>query len=171
MKRFAIAISLIGAALFGCAQPKDEFTTLILVRHAEKENDGTKDPGLTAEGKARAADLVKILGETKIDAVYSTNYKRTMSTVEPLAAAKGLSILTYNPMKGEEMDRILQAHAGATIVICGHSNTTPWVANYFLDKEELADFKDSDYDNLIILSVLKKGNTKVTLLNYGNPTN
>lgn len=171
MKKFAIAICLLGAVLIGCAQPKDKITTLILVRHAEKENDGTKDPGLTAEGKARAADLVKILGETKIDAIYSTNYKRTRSTVQPLAAAKGISILTYDPMKGEEMDKILQAHAGATIVICGHSNTTPWVANYLLDKEELADFKDSDYDNLIILSVLEKGHAQVTWLNYGNPTN
>lgn len=171
MKKIAIVLFLVSVALYGCTQPKDEITTLILVRHAEKANDGTKDPGLTADGEARAADLVKMLGETKIDAIYSTNYKRTMSTVQPLAAVKGLSILTYEPMKGEEMDKILQQHAGATVVISGHSNTTPWIANYFLGQEELTDFKDSDYNNLIILSVLKKGNAKVTWLNYGNPTN
>lgn len=171
MKKILIALILLSTTLSGCTQSKDEITTLILVRHAEKANDGTKDPELTPEGEARAADLVKILGETKVDAIYSTNYKRTMSTVQPLATAKGLSILTYEPMKGEVMDNILHKHAGATVVICGHSNTTPWVANYFLDKEELDDFKDSDYDNLIILTVLKKGNAKVTWLNYGRPVN
>ena len=168
MKKITIALFLVGTTLFGCTQPKDEITTLILVRHAEKANDGTKDPGLTAEGETRATDLLRMLRETKVDAIYSTNYKRTMSTVQPLATARGLSILTYEPMKGEEMDKILLEHAGATVVISGHSNTTPWVINYFLGEKEVADFNDSDYDNLLILSVITKGNAKLTWLNYGN---
>ncbi len=171
MKKIILTLFIASAALHGCAQSGNEMTTLILVRHAEKENDGTKDPGLTETGKARAGALVKLLGETKIDAVYTTNYKRTMATVQPLATAKGLSLLTYEPMKGEEMDKILQKHAGATIVLCGHSNTTPWVANYFLGEDSISDFNDSDYDNLIVLTVLKKGAAKVTWLNFGNPSN
>ena len=108
MKKTAIFIILLSAALIGCAQPKHEITTLILVRHAEKDNDGTKDPGLTDEGKDRANQLVSILRETQINAIYSTNFKRTMSTIQPLAQAKGLAITTDDPMKGEEMDKILK---------------------------------------------------------------
>ena len=125
---------------------------------------------MTEEGVARAAELVMIFDETQIDAIYSTAYKRTIATVEPLAGAKGLTISNYEPMNGEAMDKILQDNLGKTVVISGHSNTTPWVANYFLGSESLADFKDSDYDNIIILTVLAKGNAKVTWINFGKKT-
>ena len=167
MKKVILFILLL-SALASCTSAQDKITTLILVRHAEKANDGSKDPALTENGLARAEELVRILKETKIDAIYSTPFVRTMATVQPLATAKGLSIVTYEPMKGEEMDRVLEKHNGETIVISGHSNTTPWVINYFLGEKEVADFSDSDYDNLLILSVITKGNAKLTWLNYGN---
>lgn len=176
MKNISVVIGLLCYIAIGCGTQQSEppsqndITTLILLRHAEKENDGTKDPGLTEEGIARASELVRVFDETQIDAVYSTAYKRTTATVEPLAGAKGLTISNYEPMNGEAMDKILQANAGKTVVISGHSNTTPWVANYFLGNESLSDFKDSDYDNIIILTVLAKGNAKVTWINYGEKT-
>ncbi len=74
-------------------------------------------------------------------------------------------------MKGEEMDRILDKYRGLTVVICGHSNTTPWVANYFLETTQYPSFEDSDYDNLIVLSVVAKGQTKATWINYGKTSN
>jgi hypothetical protein len=45
------------------------------------------------------------------------------------------------------------------------------VANYFLGAETYPDFKDSDYDNIMVLSVIEKGNAIVTWLNYGVATN
>jgi broad specificity phosphatase PhoE len=152
------------------AQP---ITTFILIRHAEKASAGemskgmdTKDPELSEAGRQRALRLAAMLKETKVDAIYSTNYKRTMSTVTPLATAKGITILTYEPKKSEVVDEMLKEYAGGTVVICGHSNTTPWMANYLTGKDELKDFDDSDYDNVLLVEVLEKGKAKVVWLKY-----
>jgi 2,3-bisphosphoglycerate-dependent phosphoglycerate mutase len=143
-----------------------EITTIILIRHAEKISDGSKDPDLTDAGKARALRLADVLKDTKVDAIYSTAFKRTQNTVAPLALSKGLSVLPYQAMKGEVIDEIIKNFAGKTILICGHSNTTPWTINYLLGKEEYKDFADSDYDNLVIVSLTEKGKGKTTWLTY-----
>jgi broad specificity phosphatase PhoE len=176
MRKIILACTLLSALLVGCTQPPQQqeqptITTFILVRHAEKADDGTKDPPLTDDGVIRANDLAKMLNETKIDAIYSTPYKRTQQTVKPIADAMGRTLLAYDPMKGEVMDSIFNAHRGGTVLISGHSNTTPWVANYFLGAETYPDFKDSDYDNVMVLSIIEKGNATVTWLNYGASTN
>jgi 2,3-bisphosphoglycerate-dependent phosphoglycerate mutase len=146
-----------------CAQ---QVTTFILVRHAEKVSDGSKDPELTEAGKARALALTKFFKEVKIDAIYSTGFKRTQNTVTPLAMSKNLPISSYEAMKGDEIDQMLKKFPGGTIVISGHSNTTPWVANYLLGKEEFKDFDDNDYDNMLIVDVIDKGRAKATWFTY-----
>ena len=145
-----------------CAQT----TTFILLRHAEKASDGSKDPELSDAGKARALSLANLLKEIKVDAIYSTQFKRTESTVAPLAMSKGLTIMAYDAMKGEVIDQMVSKYPGGTIVVCGHSNTTPWTANYILGKEQYKNFDDADYDNVLIVYVVEKGNAKVTWLTY-----
>lgn len=171
MKKIIIAFAFLSVFFVGCTNTPQTITTFILVRHAEKADDGTKDPPLTPDGKIRADELAKVLKETNLDAIYSTTFKRTQETVAPAANSKNLSVLAYEAMKGEEMDRILEAHKGGTVLISGHSNTTPWVANYFLGNEAYPDFRDSDFDNILILSILEKGNASVTWMSYGIPTN
>jgi 2,3-bisphosphoglycerate-dependent phosphoglycerate mutase len=142
-------------------------TTFILVRHAEKGIDDPKDPELSEAGKQRAQRLVNVLKETKVDAIYSTAYKRTRNTVAPLALAKGLSVSNYDPSKKEEIDMMLQNFAGGTILVVGHSNTVPGLANYLTGKTDFQNFDDSDYDNLIIVTVIEKGkNAKAVWLTY-----
>lgn len=149
-----------------------QITTFILIRHAEKatgdemKNMDAKDPDLSEAGRQRAQRLAAMLKETKIDAIYSTSYKRTQHTVAPLASAKGIAVIAYEPKKGDVIDEMLKKHAGGTIVVCGHSNTTPWVANYLLGKEELKDFDDSEYGNVLVVEVTEKGRGKLVWLRY-----
>lgn len=138
--------------LFVCASASAQ-TTFILVRHAEKES-GANDPGLSQEGQQRALALVKILEKQKIDAIYSTNYNRTKNTVKPLADAKGIAIQTYE--KEPDVTKMT-----GTVVICGHSNTIPALANKLLGKEQFKTFEDSDYGNLLIIN-----GSSVTHLRY-----
>ncbi|MBX2942936.1 MAG: histidine phosphatase family protein [Cyclobacteriaceae bacterium] len=167
MRKTLLVFALLSALFAGCTPAPQTITTFILVRHGEKADDGTKDPDLTADGASRANELARVLSETDIDAIYSTPYKRTHETVEPTATAKGLPILDYAAMEGEEMDKILNAHRGGTVVISGHSNTTPWTVNYFLGSETYPEFESSDFDNIMVLSIIEKGNAKLTWLNYG----
>jgi hypothetical protein len=71
-------------------------TTVIFVRHAEKALVPTDDPGLNEAGKRRAAELARQLVDADVvagvDAIYSTAYRRTEETVQPVATALGLPI-------------------------------------------------------------------------------
>lgn len=157
--------------LITTARAQQPITTVILVRHAEKASDGTKDPDLSPEGMKRAEALVALLRETPVTAIYTTNYKRTRNTVMPLATAKNHTPEVYDPSNPAELDRILVAHPGETIVIVGHSNTIPAMANALTGTRQFSDWKDSDYDNVLIVSVVEKGKTaSVTWLTYGVAT-
>lgn len=150
----------------------DVLTTFILIRHAEKEGQNAmassnKDPKLSVEGLKRAEKLVTLFTNSEISAIYSTPFIRTKSTVEPLAQSKSLSVLEYTPQKLDQIDKMLSDHSGKTIVVCGHSNTIPKIANYLTRSERFKDFDDSDYGNILIVTVSSdQKNSTVTWLRY-----
>ena len=163
MKKIFVLIFLV-ASTPSWAQ---ESTTFILVRHAEKVLDGTSDPGLTTEGKERANNLLALLQKTTITTIYSTNYKRTKMTIEPLTEAKKLEIDIYDPKNLKEFSsRLLNDDSGGTVVISGHSNTTPALANLLLGEEKFKQFADDDYGNLLILVVDRNNNGKLLHLRF-----
>jgi broad specificity phosphatase PhoE len=157
---FAFLLMALGASA------QSTLTTFILVRHAEKKADGSKNPELTEEGEKRAQNLVTLLQNTPVAAVYSTDYIRTRSTVEPLATTRSLPVKTYEPFKKEPIDKMLTEYAGKTVVICGHSNNIPWIANYLQGTESIKDFADTDYGNMLILTVTTAGHASVTWLRF-----
>lgn len=166
MKKLALLCSiLVLATTFTVAQK--QITTFILVRHAEKGDDGTNDPDLKPEGVERAARLTQMLAETFVEAIYSTAFKRTLSTVAPLAAAKNLEVKIYDAFKEAEIEKMIRKHSGGTVVVSGHSNNIPWIANLLIGKEQYQPFKDNEYGNLLVVSVAEKGKVaKVTWLTY-----
>lgn len=141
-------------------------TTFILVRHAEKENDGTRDPELSSAGKERAIKLAELFAKANINGIYSTPYKRTRSTAVPLAKAKSLDIQDYEGKKLEDIDQMLKAHKGGIVLVVGHSNTIPTIANYLTGENSFKDFADSEYGNLLLVTLTEIGKAKVTWLTY-----
>lgn len=163
MKKFFFVLLVV----VSCQNEPAELTTFILVRHAEKVADGSKDPALTQEGEARANRLLSLFEEAKISAIYSTNYIRTQKTVQPLADKKGLEIKAYdweNPV--QMLEGMIIEHGGGIIMISGHSNTTPVLANLLLGDEAYSQFDDSDYSNLIIITTTEVGKGQVTHLRF-----
>lgn len=138
-------------------------TTFILVRHAEKEGTG-KDPVLTKEGEERSRALVQLFDKQKIDAIMSTNFNRTRNTVEPIAKAKGINTQIYGSMNEPDVVKLIDA--GGTVLICGHSNTIPALANLLLGKNQFANYEDSDYGNILIITTSAIGKATVTHLKY-----
>lgn len=160
-------ICIYALAFPGCTNSSPTVTTFILVRHAEKANDGTEDPDLNAAGLGRADRFATLLKESSIDAIYATNYKRTRNTVIPLATAKNLEVESYESFKNDEIERILTKHKGGTVVMCGHANNIPWTANLLSGKEDFEDYKESEYSILLIVSVVEKGKVaKITRLDF-----
>jgi phosphohistidine phosphatase SixA len=144
---------------------QEKLTTIMLVRHAEKEVSADKDPELSSAGRQRASKLAEMLSKTHLDAIYSTHFKRTEQTVAPVAQQHQLSIINYQG-KPEEVDSMLSKHRGQTLLICGHSNTIPSFVNRLVGKEEYKTFDDADYGNFIVVTLSDANSSKATWLRY-----
>ena len=136
--------------------------TLYLVRHAEKQADGSRDPNLTEAGEQRAKYLAAWLKDQEIDDIWSSGYRRTTGTAQPLATELGLLLNIYDPRdQSVLLERLLDRRDNALVV--GHSNTIPELAR-MLCGCTIADMDESEYDRLIVVSVAA-GKTAVKTLN------
>jgi len=129
-------------------------TTYYLIRHAEKNrNDSSnKDPELNASGQKRAQLWRNYFKNIKLNAIYSTNYKRTLQTAAPTAEAKDLIIQNYDPNELYS-EAFQKSTRGQSILIVGHSNTTPAFANAVLGTSTYPDIEDHVNSNLYILTI------------------
>lgn len=148
----------------------DSATTVFLVRHAEKVLDGSDDPDLAPEGKARANELMYILQHVKLDAIYSTPFKRTQQTVLPAAEDKNLKIQNYQPDERGFLEKVLSAHPRGAVLIVGHSNTIPDLANELAGRREFKNLNDGTYDNLFIAQVFPDTPSKIIRMRFGAHT-
>ena len=155
---------------YGSYTNQDSATTLILVRHAEKVKDGSNDPILTPEGEARADELMYILKHVELSAIYSTPYKRTKQTVLPTAKDKNLEIQNYKPGDKDFLEKVLNSNSGKTVLIVGHSNTIPTLANELAGQKDYNDLNDATYDNLFFAQIHSNGQTKIIRMRFGTHT-
>jgi broad specificity phosphatase PhoE len=97
-------------------------STVILVRHAEKnEHPPGGDAGLATKGLVRARELARVLEGARVRAVYASQYGRTRLTAEPLAAAIGDSVRTYDAKHLDALAaRVRKEGQGGTVVLVGH---------------------------------------------------
>ena len=151
-------------------EEQDSITTLFLVRHAEKDGTVWEDPGLTPAGTARADELAYILKHVKLDAIYSTPFARTKLTVQPTAEEKGLEVKLYKPNDKDFVKNVLDEHPGGSLLIVGHSNTIPRLANQLAGRTDFNDLDDATYDNLFIASVPAEGKPVVIRMRFGTHT-
>ena len=76
----------------------DDAFTLYLVRHAEKQADGSNDPALTPAGQQRAQHLAGWLQDKDVGDVWTSDYNRTRSTAAPVLFSRpGLALKFYDP--------------------------------------------------------------------------
>ena len=126
-------------------------TTIYFIRHAEKV-DSSKNPDLSSVGLERAAHWGKIFSETTFDAIYSTDFKRTKQTATPTAENKKLDITLYDP-KSLDFDKFKTDNLGKTILVVGHSNTTPDFVNKLINQNVYAAIEDTTFGNLYIVTL------------------
>lgn len=149
-------------------------TTVIFVRHAEKSTMPADDPSLNEAGRQRAAELARQLVDADvvagIDAIYSTSYRRTEETVQPIATALGLPITPYDASNTETiMDEIVRAHKGKIVLVVGHSNTVPALIGNMGASKNVPEISENEYDNIYVVSIPWFGKTKTIRLRYGAP--
>jgi 2,3-bisphosphoglycerate-dependent phosphoglycerate mutase len=167
MKRTALLLVLVfTTSVASAATPA--ITTVILVRHAEKAG-ASGDVPLSPAGIDRANELVRVLAGTSIAAIYETPYMRTEQTAAPLATAhhvKPVDVAVNETYARDVVAAILRDHKGDTVVVVGHSNTTPDVIKQLGIANPPA-MADSEYDNLYIVSLAEGAAPKLIALKFG----
>jgi alpha-ribazole phosphatase len=76
---------------------------ILFIRHAETEMAGRycghSDPELNAQGRAQLTKLTHLLAKDAIDAVYSSDLRRSTSTAESIAAARHITVVLRPPLR------------------------------------------------------------------------
>lgn len=149
-------------------------TTFILLRHAEKDVSPTADkrnPDLSEAGKKRAESLFSVIKKYKPQEIFSTIYLRTRATATPLAFQLfppfRLQIQFYDSTEQETfLEKLLQTKSRCVVVV-GHSNSVPALANLLLKENKYKDLAESEYNKIFIVEVNRKKNTaKSEIIEY-----
>lgn len=169
----AAVLASVGAVLLTLPEARpaqaaqaQETLEIWLVRHAEKADD-SRDPALSADGRARARLLASLLEGEGIGRIHSTDYRRTRSTAQPLAEALGIEVESYDPTELEAFADRLHAAGGVHLVV-GHSNTTPDLVEA-LGGEPGTPVDEDEYDRLYRVWVDGNGNLRSELRRFGEP--
>lgn len=94
-------------------QKEQKTTEVFLVRHAQSvlnlrdifSSDPKNDIGLSAEGKAQAKKLAQRLRREKITAIYSSDLRRCVETIKPLADLNGYKIFLDKELREHDMGK------------------------------------------------------------------
>ena len=151
---------------FAQNENSSDATTIYLIRHAEKErtNPNDRDPSLTQDGLGRAVRWAEVLKNVPLAAVYSTDYKRTRQTASPSALKNQLELKLYDP-RNFNISELKELYKGKSVLVVGHSNTTPFMANALLGKNVYKQIDDNNNGNLYIVTINpNNGETNSSLL-------
>ncbi|WP_052158183.1 SixA phosphatase family protein [Lacinutrix jangbogonensis] len=160
MKKLLLIILLF--VCFGCkntSEEKTDTTTYYLIRHAEKDKSdpSNKNPKLIEKGLKRAKNWSNHFKKVDFDAIYSTNYKRTIETALPTATHQDLEITSYNP-RTLDIKAFLEKTKNQTVLIVGHSNSTPAFVNKMIGEEKY-DTIDETINSKLFMVTINKGKT------------
>lgn len=138
-------------------------TTVILVRHAEKNTEFLgEDPPLNADGERRALALEHALRDAGI---YVTKYRRSHDSAVPLGRTLGESLRVVHETP-ELVKRLCADHAGDTVLVVGHSDSVPQVIEG-LGGPKAKDLGPVGYDGMWIVTFGRHAPAHVMKLHYG----
>jgi broad specificity phosphatase PhoE len=146
-----LACTLVLAAL--AVAPGGAQRAIIVVRHAERaevQPGSSNDPPLAAQGEARAERLASMLRGAGVSAIYSTAFRRTLATAQPLAAATKVPVSRMPPTADTLVAMLRAKHPDGVVLVVGHSNTVPEIPQKLGHAEPIA-IADDEFDNLFIV--------------------
>ena len=145
-------------------------TTVIVIRHAEKESV-EPDPALSEAGQARAMLLVRMFGDAqgagRLDAIYVSPALRSRATAAPLAARLGLTPIVAPADDPKALaHRALRENSGKRVMIVGHSNTVPALVAILSGRDDIPKMDEHDFSTMYIVTVPSVGRANVLRLSY-----
>jgi broad specificity phosphatase PhoE len=96
-------------------------TTVVLLRHAERQSLLEADSPLSDAGRRRAQFLVAQLEPFRPAALYASDLQRTQQTLAPTAARLGQQLrVRPKDASGALAGELLREHRGETVLVCWH---------------------------------------------------
>ena len=135
-------------------KPGEGCSNIYLIRHAEKlkTDKSDSDPDLNKNGFLRAVNWKNYFSDKNISRIYSTNYKRTIKTVKPLAENNSLEIILYS-FNDIIYEAFLKSSIGENTLVVGHSNTIPDFVNNLINEDYYDQIDELNNSNLYIVSL------------------
>jgi 2,3-bisphosphoglycerate-dependent phosphoglycerate mutase len=150
MKKHIVFLLLFGFQIhFG----QNKTTQYYFIRHAEKA-DSSKNPDLSEKGLERALEWKALFSAIQFDAVYSTDFKRTLQTIHQIVVENDQLLKLYNPQI-LDIETFKKETKGKTILIVGHSNTIPKMVNQLIKENKYGDIAENQFGNLYIVTLLE----------------
>jgi broad specificity phosphatase PhoE len=146
MKTLALFLSVFVSVSIASAQP-----VVVIVRHAEKASNGGNDPDLSSAGRARADALARILKDSGITAIFTSEFKRTQETAAPIAKSAGVVSTVVAAKDTDALVAKLHQLNGNALVV-GHGNTIPNIIKA-LGFNSSINIPDADYSELLIITL------------------
>lgn len=85
-----------------------------------------QDPQLSVNGKQRASELARILSNAGVTHLFSSQFRRSKSTLQPLAEKTGGEIVIIRAQQSaDQVEALRDLPPGSVAVVAGHSNTIP----------------------------------------------
>jgi phosphohistidine phosphatase SixA len=144
----------------------ENYHTLVLTRHAEKESS-KGDPKLTKAGYERAENLKNILLPLNPERCYTTSPARCVLTTMPLAKAIKSPNAHYQAKDYYSLfDTVIKEHKTKRALIVGHSNTIPEMLNLLIGEKQYDEFDESEYSRLFLVVTKGLGDSEIMELTY-----
>ncbi|MCW8935548.1 MAG: histidine phosphatase family protein [Gammaproteobacteria bacterium] len=161
---YPVSLISISVIVFLCWWYCFSITTIIFVRHADRDGD---NDALTQAGTDRASELLHVAEKAGITAIYHSGANRTRLTVTPLSNALGVA-MTEIADPQMTIDDIFSNHRGQTVIVAGHSNTVPQMIE-LAGGPAMPNISHNEYDNLFVLTHGYRWfvSTKLLNLQYG----
>ncbi len=164
---FALAVLAAASVTFWA---RVSSTTVVVVRHAEKQLGTIEDPPLTPEGDDRAQRLAGLFGERSpvgaVRAIYATSTRRAQATAAPLATRLGLEVRAADDPPAALARRVRREQHGGVALIVGHSNTVPQIVAALSGRGDIPPMTDDDYGTIYIVTDPDVGRASVLRLHY-----
>ena len=134
--------------------PHETCSTFYLIRHAEKVrvDKSENNPALNEKGILRAQNWKNYFLDKEISKIYSTDYKRTIRTAQPLAINNNIETIIYST-SDFKFDDFIKSNIGENTLVVGHSNTIPDFVNELINEEYYTQIEDLNNSNLYIVSI------------------
>lgn len=147
-------------------------TTIVLVRHAEKDLGAISDAPLSPEGEQRADRLAAMFGDAepfgRVKRIYVTNTRRTQQTALRLSQRLGINseVVDVETESADLAKRVLDENRGSRALIVGHSNTVPEIVAALSGWKDVPPIGEDEYGTLYVVTVPSVGPATVLRMKY-----